>query len=84
MKKYEKPFARVGCHLLNILGGMPPRKQLMKQVVVYLEPKAHESLKIHAKVNRRTMGQQLLAMAFGVGFAPANTAKRTTKKGARV
>jgi hypothetical protein len=40
----------------------------MKQVVVYIEPDKHTELKEEAKANRRTMGQQLLVKAFGVGM----------------
>jgi cytochrome c553 len=42
----------------------PKPKNTMKQVVTRLEDKEHAALSAKAKANRRTMGQQLVAMAF--------------------
>lgn len=55
---------------MNVPGGMPP-KSVMKQVIVYMEPERHADLKREARVNRRSLGQQLLVRAFGLGFPAA-------------
>ncbi len=51
----------------------------MKQIVIYLEPDKHSLLKEEARINRRSMGQQILARAFGLPSVPAD-APKTVKK----
>lgn len=55
----------------------------MPNVVCILEEQEHTSLKGLAKENRRTLGRQLVAMAFQVGGLITKPTKPAKKKGAK-
>lgn len=50
---------------------------MKKQIVLYVSPEQHRVLRDEAKANLRTIGQQVLARAFGLaGVVPAGTERR--------